>query len=170
MTFKPMTIAQYNTLVTDRSFYKFALNQTRHPSDADDVFQQAAFNLWSKRTTVDGSGNLRSLFYRVIRNCWVDELRKRKVREAPSIDDEAYADLRDLPLAPSNPDVTIELRQTFNHLEKAYPRGVYILARHLQGDTEREIADTLDTAISNVHRQIVFARNVLERRLGANHH
>ena len=60
---------------------RFAISLTRSGPDADDLLQDACANALQKWEQYDPSQPFDRWMFRVVRNLWISEIRKRKVRQ-----------------------------------------------------------------------------------------
>lgn len=68
---------------------RFARSLTRDPDDADDVCQVALERALKSREQWQSGTRLDSWMYRIIRNCWIDEVRSRTRRAKTFVPEEA---------------------------------------------------------------------------------
>lgn len=68
---------------------RFARSLTRDPDDADDVCQVALERALKSREQWQSGTRLDSWMYRIIRNCWIDEVRSRTRRAKTFAPEEA---------------------------------------------------------------------------------
>lgn len=144
---------------------RFARSLTLDAADADDLCQLAleralkAENRWAKGTRLD------SWMYRIIRNCWIDELRSRRRRgETVAIDVDGF----DLPDAG---DRQMEARAELNNVDRAMsalpPEQREVIALVLvEGLAYREAAELLDLPMGTVTSRLVRGRQALMELLG----
>lgn len=59
---------------------RFALAMTKSAADADDLVQDACMRALSRQSQWDPAQPLDRWVFRILRNLWIDELRKRQVR------------------------------------------------------------------------------------------
>lgn len=144
---------------------RFARSLTLDAADADDLCQLAleralkAEDQWAKGTRLD------SWMYRIIRNCWIDELRSRRRRgETVAIDVDGF----DLPDAS---DRQMEARAELNNVDRAMsalpPEQREVIALVLvEGLAYREAAELLDLPMGTVTSRLVRGRQALMELLG----
>ncbi len=144
---------------------RFARSLTLDPADADDLCQIAleralkAEDQWTEGTRLD------SWMYRIIRNCWVDELRSRRRRgETVPVDGDGL----DLPDAG---DRQMEARVELNNVDRAMaalpPEQREVIALVLvEGLAYREAAELLDLPMGTITSRLVRGRQALMNYLG----
>jgi len=144
---------------------RFARSLTLDVADADDLCQIAleralkAEDQWAEGTRLD------SWMYRIIRNCWIDELRSRRRRgETVPVD----ADGLDLPDAG---DRQMEARVELNNVDRAMaalpPEQREVIALVLvEGLAYREAAELLDLPMGTITSRLVRGRQALMDHLG----
>lgn len=59
---------------------RFALTMTKSAADADDLVQEACIRALSRQSQWDPAQPLDRWVFRILRNLWIDEVRKRQVR------------------------------------------------------------------------------------------
>lgn len=77
-----MTFTQFRSDITELlpRLRRFALSLTRSGPDADDLLQDACATALQKWAQYDPAQPLDRWMFRVLRNLWISEIRKRKVR------------------------------------------------------------------------------------------
>lgn len=142
---------------------RFALSLTRNPADADDLVQETCTRAIAQASAFNPALGLDRWLFRILRNLWVSELRKRRVRLGQGQVDAAETDeLR----SDTTAEHMWELTQLMGRLA-ALPPGyaTVLLLVGVEGYTYQETADLLEvphgTVMSRVHR----ARLLLAERL-----
>lgn len=144
---------------------RFALSLTRNAADADDLVQDACLRAVANAQDWDRSHGLDRWVFRILRNQWISELRKRSVRLGTGhIDATEAEDLRT--------DVTGEdmmaAKQLMGRLA-ALPSGYasVLLLVSVEGYSYAEAATVLDLPQGTVMSRIYRARQLLAEQLGA---
>lgn len=142
---------------------RFAKTLTHNAPDADDLVQDACLRAIARHTRWDPSQPLDRWMFRMLRNLWISDLRKRQVRtgkglvaaeEAPELitleGGESAVLHRDLSLSIS--DLPSEL-------------GSVLLLVAAEGYSYRETAELLSIPIGTVMSRLYRARHMLAARL-----
>ncbi len=138
---------------------RFALSLTRSGPDADDLLQDACMAALQKWQQYDPSQPLDRWMFRVVRNLWISELRKRKVRHGEGqVDAEETAELR----VAGTPDDTFTAKQVCRkvadlHADLSQP----LMLVCAEGYSYRETSDLLGIPIGTVMSRIHRARKLL---------
>ena len=138
---------------------RFALSLTRSGPDADDLLQDAVTAALQKWQQYDPSQPLDRWMFRVLRNLWVSEIRKRKVRQGEGqVDAEESTELR----VEDRSDEVLTAKQVREKVADMDPE----LAQPLmlvcaEGYSYRETSDMLGIPIGTVMSRIHRARKLL---------
>jgi RNA polymerase sigma-70 factor, ECF subfamily len=138
---------------------RFALSLTRSRADADDLVQEACASALAKSQQYDAAQPMDRWMFRIIRNLWIDEMRKRKVRLGEGqIPAEEATELRDN----SEAEDAILASQVRGQVA-ALPAGLSqpLLLVCAEGYSYREAADLLAIPIGTVMSRIHRARQIL---------
>ncbi|MEL6641310.1 MAG: RNA polymerase sigma factor [Pseudomonadota bacterium] len=142
---------------------RFAMSLTRSAPDADDLLQDACAAALQKWHQYDPTQPLDRWLFRIIRNLWISEIRKRKVRhgeghvpaeEAPELQVDGQADLK----------MTVQQVQT-RVADMDPDLSTPLMLVCAEGYSYREVADLLDVPIGTVMSRIHRARQHLMRSL-----
>jgi RNA polymerase sigma-70 factor, ECF subfamily len=142
---------------------RFALTLTRNADDADDLVQTACERAILKRDQWQEGSRLDSWLYTMMRNLWISEIRKRKVRMGEGqIDAEESGQLVET-VGPSDQTYGNQLMA----IVKSLPEGLssVLLLVSIEGHTYQEAADILDIPIGTVMSRMSKARQVMKARL-----
>jgi len=142
---------------------RFALSLTRSGPDADDLLQDACAAALQKWQQYDPAQPFDRWMFRVVRNLWVSEIRKRKVRLGEGqVDAEETQELQ----AAGNADDTLTAKQIRATVANLDPElGQPLLLVCAEGYSYREVSDLLDVPIGTVMSRIHRARKMLITRL-----
>ncbi len=135
---------------------RFAVTLTRNPTDADDLVQETCMKAISKAHLRPPQAGFESWIYTMMRNMWIDELRKRKVRTGKGTVDIAEQD--ELKIGPSGEDAvyTRELKEMIQQMPEGLS-SVFLLV-NVEGHSYREAADILGIPIGTVMSRLSTAR------------
>ena len=143
--------------------YRFALSLARSKPDADDLLQEACATALQRWQQYDPSQPFDRWMFRVVRNHWISEVRRRKVRHG-----EGQIDAQDAPElhASGSADQTLEATQVRRKVADLDPE----LAQPLmlvcaEGYSYREVSELLGIPIGTVMSRIHRARKQLVSRL-----
>jgi RNA polymerase sigma-70 factor, ECF subfamily len=140
----------------------------REPSVAADLLQDTLERAWRHFDSLQDEARARGWLVRILRNTWLDQVRRRR-KEVPMDEvPEPSAPVSDEPSWWEG--VTIEdLRQAIDQLREPF-RSAAVL-HDLDGHTYREMAAILGipgaTAATRLHRAHVKIREMLRSKLGA---
>lgn len=138
---------------------RFALSLTRSGPDADDLLQEACTTALQKWQQYDPSQPFDRWMFRVIRNLWVSEIRKRKVREGQGhVDAQDATELR----AVGSADEVLEAKQVqvkVADLEQELSQPLMLVCA--EGYSYREVSELLGIPIGTVMSRIHRARKQL---------
>jgi len=161
------TIAKFEEMELVRALprlRRFALTLTRNAADADDLVQDTCHKALAKRDMKPEGAKLESWLYTLMRNMWIDEVRKRKVRLGRGVVD--VAEDTELKIGPAGEDA-VYVRQARAMIARL-PEGlasVFLLV-NVEGHSYREAADILQIPIGTVMSRLSTARLRLAAMLG----
>ena len=138
---------------------RFALSLTRSGPDADALLQDACTTALQKWQQYDPSQPLDRWLFRVVRNLWVSEIRKRKVRHGEGqVDAE---DAQELQSAGNVDDVVTakQVRGKVADLEPDLAQPLMLVCA--EGYSYREVSELLGVPIGTVMSRIHRARKLL---------
>ncbi len=147
----------------------YAADMLENTDDASDVVQDCFVRLWQGRRERRGSGSVRALLYRMVRNRALDEVRSAK-RRSRLVTEVCRGDERQ----PPRPDEVLAERELLAAVERAVAglsprrREVFLLA-HLHGFSYREIAEVLDITPQTAANQLCAALRSLKAAVGGGH-
>ncbi|MEL6683531.1 MAG: RNA polymerase sigma factor [Pseudomonadota bacterium] len=144
---------------------RFALSLTKSGPDADDLLQEACTMALQKWQQYDPSQPFDRWMFRVVRNLWVSEIRKRKVRQGEGqIDAEETHELQ----TPGSAEETLtaaQVRQKVADLDQDLAQPLMLVCA--EGYSYKEVAELLSIPIGTVMSRIHRARKLLVSHLSA---
>ncbi|WP_254683422.1 RNA polymerase sigma factor [Phaeobacter sp. LSS9] len=143
---------------------RFALSLTRSGADADDLLQEACALALQKWQQYDPAQPLDRWMFRVLRNLWISEIRKRRVRQGAGV--VPVEEARELAVSgASGSDVaetTLTARQVQSRIADMDPALAQpLLLVCAEGYSYREVSELLDVPIGTVMSRIHRARKLL---------
>ena len=147
---------------------RFARTLTRSTADADDVVQEACVKALARYHQWDPAQPLDGWVFRIARNHWFSELRKRQVRTGQGQVD--AADTPELSVAPEG-EARLAAAEVENHVS-ALPADLstVLLLVCAEGYSYKEAASLLDIPIGTVMSRIYRARKILSTSLRDKEH
>ena len=145
---------------------RFALSLARNVHDADDLVQSAVVRALSNPVPESVDARLESWMYTVVKNLWIDETRRRKVRGVAEPVDK-FAEI-----IGEDGRATTEARSELAHVKRAFDklspelRSAAALVI-LNGLSYREAAEILDVPIGTVLSRVARTRQALLGAVGA---
>jgi len=143
-------------------FRRFAYSLTNNTHDADDLLQTVFERILSKSIPTDVQP--RAWVFRVCRNAWIDEIRSRKVRQAPVGEEEIEIEDWSDETRPSSQIHQIELNRAIEQLAEPYRTVISLVI--IAGLSYAETAASLDIPVGTVMSRVARARQQLLDRLG----
>ncbi len=142
---------------------RFALSLTRSGPDADDLLQDACTNALQKWQQYDPAQPFDRWMFRVIRNLWVSEIRKRNVRMGEGqIDAQETHELQ----SPGSAEETLtakQVRRKVADLDQDLAQPLMLVCA--EGYSYKEAAELLNIPIGTVMSRIHRARKLLVSNL-----
>lgn len=142
---------------------RFAMSLSRSGPDADDLLQDACSAALQKWTQYDPAQPLDRWMFRIIRNLWVSEIRKRKIRQGQGqVSAEDTTELR----VEADVDIVLTARQVQSqvaNLESNLSQPLLLVCS--EGYSYREASDLLGIPIGTVMSRIHRARKLLVSKL-----
>jgi RNA polymerase sigma-70 factor (ECF subfamily) len=161
------TIATYEEMELVRALprlRRFAVSLTRNTVDADDLVQDTCQRALARQAMRPAGARFESWLFTLMRNMWIDEVRKRKVRLGQGVVD--ATEHTELKIGPSGEDAV------YAHQARAMiarlPVGlasVFLLV-NVEGHSYREAASILGIPIGTVMSRLSAARLRLAAMLG----
>lgn len=156
------------------SLYSAALRLTRHPSDAEDLVQEAYLRAYRGFGGFQEGTNLRAWMYRILTNTFINIYRKKQ-REPVTVQDENIEDwylfdkLGESGVEASAESTVLERipDEDVQRALEALPEGfrLAVLLADVEGFSYKEIAEILDIPIGTVMSRLHRGRRALEKAL-----
>ena len=151
--------------------YSYVLHMLRDPAVSADITQDVFIRLWEHRKTLEEDRVL-SWLLRVARNACIDQVRKRKVRQAVENDEVTGVDLlQDDGPSPERAASAAMFQDRLQHaLDRlGEPHRSIVILREVQGYQYNEISDVLNLPLNTVKVYLHRARKALRKDLGEVH-
>jgi len=155
----------------ERKMYAVALRMCANREDAQDCLQDAMLRIYKALPSFKGQSSFSTWAYRITMNTCLDDLRRKKVRQASSVDQ-----LIELGWSPTDENDTperhadnAELRRSLSRAIQSLPEEMRaaIVLRDVQGFSYDEIAETLNTNVGTVKSRISRGREKLREILSS---
>lgn len=144
---------------------RFGMSLTRSEPDTDDLLQDVCSQALQKWRMYDPSQPLDRWLFRMTRNLWIDEVRKRKVRMGEGqIPAEEASELRSENEA-DDALMAKQVRQSVTDLDRDLSQPLLLVCA--EGYSYKETAELLGIPIGTVMSRIHRARKLLVSRLSA---
>jgi RNA polymerase sigma-70 factor, ECF subfamily len=144
---------------------RFALSLTRNGADADDLVQDTCIRAIASSADWDPAQGLDRWVFRILRNLWISEIRKRQVRlGSGQVDASETDELR----TDTTAEHDLALKQLMGRLA-GLPSGYssVLLLVGVEGYSYKEAADVLDLPQGTVMSRLYRARQMLAEQLAA---
>lgn len=150
--------------------YAIALRMCGNREDALDCAQEAMLRIYHALDRFKGQSSFATWVYRITMNSCLDELRKRKVRAATSLDTMLESGWAPAALDSDQPEVQAlrsEQRENIQAAIASLPEDMraVIVLRDIQGFSYEQIADMLDANIGTIKSRISRGREKLREIL-----
>lgn len=136
-------------------WFSVCLNITRNPALAEDAVQDGLMTAWRKREQFQGGSKLETWIHRIVVNAALQLLRKHKPHAWQPLEDDKAVE----PLTPvdarAEQEMGIELALALAELSE-FERVCFML-KHIEQWRLKEIAEELDTAVSNIKQGLFRA-------------
>lgn len=144
---------------------RFALVLTRDPDAADDLVQQTCERAIAGRERFDPATRLEAWLFRIMRNAWIDLVRRRKTRgaELPVEDAEDASAVDGRRVAEARLELD-DVRAVVETLP-VEQREILMLVC-VEGLSYRETAEILDVPVGTVMSRLARARLKLAEKMG----
>lgn len=156
----------------ESKMYAVALRMCKNREDAQDCLQDAMLRIYKALPTFKGQSSFSTWAYRITMNTCLDDLRRKKVRQAQSLDQ-----MLDVGWAPVDENNTAERHLENNELKRNLSRAIQslpeemraaVVLRDIQGFSYEEIANVLSTNVGTVKSRISRGREKLREILSRN--
>lgn len=156
----------------ERRMYAVALRICSNREDAQDCLQDAMLRIYRSLGSFKGQSSFSTWVYRITMNTCLDELRRRKSRNATSLDnllDNGWSP-SDGENAPEKNALASEQRRTIDRAIAALPEDMRsaVVLRDIQGFSYDEIAEMLEANIGTIKSRISRGREKLRLILREN--
>ena len=143
--------------------YGLAFRLSSRPADAEELTQEAFVRAWSHRATFQSLEHLTRWLKRVVVNCWINDLRRRKSGTPGAPADELDDDIAEAAVPPVPPGLKLDLERALAALTPRL-RAVVTLF-DLYGCGHDEIAELMDITPGASKVQLHRARSRLREML-----
>lgn len=153
----------------ENRMYAIALRMMGNREDAQDCAQDAMLRIYRAMGSFKGQSSLSTWIYRITMNACLDELRRRKVRKAASLDslvDEGWTPV-DGGDTPEEHGLRYEKQAALNAAIQSLPDDMRaaIILRDIKGYSYDEVADILDANVGTIKSRISRGRERLREIL-----
>jgi len=152
--------------------YAVALRMCKNREDAQDCLQDAMLRIYKALPTFKGQSSFSTWAYRITMNTCLDDLRRKKVRQASSLDQ-----MLEVGWAPVDDNNTAERHLENSELKRNLSKAIQtlpeemraaVVLRDVQGFSYEEIANMLSTNVGTVKSRISRGREKLREILSRN--
>ena len=153
----------------ESKMYAVALRMCQNREDAQDCLQDAMLRIYKALPSFKGQSSFSTWAYRITMNTCLDELRRKKVRQASSLDQ--MLDLGWSPVDENNSTErhadNMELKRNLSRAIQTLPEEMRaaVVLRDVQGFSYDEIAEMLSTNVGTVKSRISRGREKLREIL-----
>jgi len=165
--------AAFNELLGlhEKKMYAVCLRMCGNHEDAQDCLQEAMLRVYRAISGFKGQSSFSTWLYRVTMNTCLDELRRRKNKQATSLDgllDTGWAPTDDLD-TPERHAIASEKRRTIERAIAELPEDMRsaIVLRDVQGFSYDEIAQMLGANVGTIKSRISRGREKLREKLSS---
>jgi len=165
------------------AFYGVALRLTRKRTDAEDLVAEAIARAWTALDTLEDRLRFRPWLFRILRNCFISEYRRKAVRPVETTYDEADSDDSDVSsfLMEESDDflrwwaspeqaffnnvLAEDIAAAINELPESFRVTIQLV--NVEGLTYDEAAEALGVPKGTVRSRMKRGRTLLQRALWA---
>lgn len=142
---------------------RFSRTLTRSAPEADDLVQEACLRALSRSNQWDASQPLDRWLFRILRNLWISELRKRGVRTgAGEVPAEESPEL----VSPDTGEASVAVSELHGHVAALPPElSSVLLAVSVEGYSYAEAAELFEIPVGTVMSRLHRARKALGARI-----
>lgn len=153
----------------ESKMYAVALRMCQNREDAQDCLQDAMLRVYKALPSFKGQSSFSTWAYRITMNTCLDELRRKKVRQASSLDqmlDLGWAPVDEMNSTERHAD-NQELKRNLSRAIQTLPEEMRaaVVLRDVQGFSYDEIASMLSTNVGTVKSRISRGREKLREIL-----
>lgn len=145
---------------------RFARTMTRDMADADDLVQSACERAIARISQWQVGTRLDAWVYTLMRNLWISELRKRKVRIGQGTIEAGLAELPDSQTSAEDHTFTLQIGRMIEALPDGLSSVLLLVA--VEQHSYREAAEILDIPVGTVMSRLSRARATLRDNLNRN--
>ena len=156
----------------ESKMYAVALRMCKTREAAQDCLQDAMLRIYKALPTFKGQSSFSTWAYRITMNTCLDDLRRKKVRQAQSLDQ-----MLEIGWAPVDENNSTERHLENSELKRNLSRAIQtlpeemraaVVLRDVQGFSYEEIANMLSTNVGTVKSRISRGREKLREILSRN--
>ncbi len=165
------------------ALYGVALRMARTPADAEDLVADAVAKAWAAFATLDDRSRFRPWIFRILRNCFISDYRRKSVRPAESAYQEQPADHEDDGLAALLTQQSDEFLNWWAEPEREFFNDILgeaimsaiddlpeafkmpILLTNVEGLTYDEAAEALGVPCGTIRSRMKRGRTLLQKAL-----
>lgn len=155
----------------EKRMYAVALRMFANREDAQDCLQEAMLRVYRAIGSFKGQSSFATWVYRITMNTCLDELRRKKNRQATSLDnllDQGWGPT-DGENVPERRAIQAETRRQLSGLIRELPEDMRsaVVLRDVQGYSYEEIAQILDVNVGTIKSRISRGREKLREKLSS---
>ncbi len=153
-----------------QKYYRYlvvaACRYIQDPDDAEDVVQDAIFNLWQTQKTFNSSLNLQQYLYISVRNGCLHHLKRKHIKQ--NFTDHILRTIVEIEDDNSEYEIMYQeiCRRVHREIDKLPEGCKKIFKGHLAGKKNEEIAELFQISVNTVKNQKKNAIRILRRNLG----
>ena len=145
-----------------RKLWRYCLVLTGNKANADDLAQAACLRALENADKFEAGTHFERWLFRLTQRLWIDELRKRSVREGSGLLQIEDVDLVDQSADPEKALMTTEVIASVMQLPEAQRSTVLLV--YVEGYSYRDTAMILDIPVGTVMSRLAIARSKLSNR------
>lgn len=156
----------------ESKMYAVALRMLKNREDAQDCLQDAMLRIYKALPSFKGQSSFSTWAYRITMNTCLDDLRRKKVRQAQSLDQ-----MLEIGWSPVDEHNSTERHMERSELKRNLSKAIdtlpeemraAVVLRDVQGFSYEEIASALSTNVGTVKSRISRGREKLREILSKN--
>jgi RNA polymerase sigma-70 factor (ECF subfamily) len=136
---------------------QYARSLVRDPDAAQDLVQEASMRAWRARARFEAGTNFKAWCYRILRNCFLSDMRRRRIARIESCGD----DLPDVSVAPDQ-EIALDLKDVWSKWPQLSPdqqRSLTLVA--IDGLSYEEAAAVDGVPLGTMKSRVARARHTL---------